>query len=211
MKTYFKNISALIFIFLMLPSVTFAAASKGVFLNLGLSYGQAGSANSSKNAITNASEKTETDGNELILNFSAGYAFGNNVLLGIKHFKDGSKINLKTPFIETETETDETATGIMLGYRYGSFIGQFSYLAVNTPITTVQSGSTNVINKYSDGSGFIIDLTYLIDLKGFFFGPQISYIEIEYASYDDGGITDNLFVSKKETSLKPQFAVATIF
>jgi hypothetical protein len=190
---------------------SFAALGEGIVFNLGLSWERYTISQTDIIDPATGEEDTQEDqGTRLILNGSLGYSLGGGLLAGAKFYRDGSAYADITN--DAESETTDFALGIMVGYTFDQFLFQFSYLGLLSDLErTRTSDNGNDVRVHSDGSGFILDAMYMFDLSGFSFGPQLSYISIEYNKYVINDVEQTDFVNRTETWVKPQFAFTAVF
>ena len=196
---------------MMFSTSSYANFSEGIMLNLGLGYEQGGVDITRKDAVTQDEETYESSGSQIIINLSAGYSLGNGFIVGGKYY---SEVNSsETTDFDGDTsdgETQYSTMGIMAGYNYDAFLVMGSYLLLDPPKSTT-TDSEGDETGYSEGSGFILDFSYMFDVGGFQVGPQVSYISFTYEKYESNGTEDTNFVSRTDSKLQPQFAFTAIF
>lgn len=183
----------------------YGSINEGIFLNLGLNYETYD--REIKDGALNGDQSDTSSSTQMIINFSGGYSFGNSVVAGIKYYNEvfGTKNDIDAG------DEDAASMGIMAGYAFNQFLVQFSYLAINVPTKKLTSNNGNDIAEYKDGSGMIFDFSYLFEAGGVMFGPQVSYIQLEYTTFVDNGVADPDFTSWTESKIKPFFVIAATF
>ena len=74
-----------------------------------------------------------------------------------------------------------------------------------------QDKINNII--YSQGSGTMFDAMYLIDVGGWFIGPQLSWIQVKYKRYSstENNNLEDVFISMDQTDIQPYLGVLYSF
>lgn len=148
--------------------------------NLGL-WGSEPKVSSSKQVCSTPPEEIKSTSNDgssskstiatTNLNAVGGYGVGNGLALGLKYYNEVNQNGWQlTADSKSDPISETTALGPMLGFRMGNLAVFASYLAIQTPEKISKS------QKYAGGSGYIVDLMYMIDMGGWAFGPQFSIV-----------------------------------
>ena len=137
-----------------------------------------------------------------ILNTTLGYNLGDGLLFGLKYLHDIYETD-NVPFWEENSGSSDKITSNVVGAGVGFFVDKLSFFISILSNPYRKNTMTQVV--HSKGSGTMIDMIYLIDLGGFYIGPQLSWINIKYKKYD-GEENDNLedvFISMEQTKIEP--------
>ena len=170
---------------------------EALYLNTGIYFNS-----TTVNNYDDQGEKAKTTRKTTNLNLNINYALGNDFIVGIKYYNENIKSS--DGFFSGESESITTATGVNFGYDADGLVFNASLLAIDAPHLT--TGTT----AYNGGGGMILDITYFIDMHGWYFGPQLSYVNIDYkVKYDDSQTTieDSNFLGYSETKLIPYFSL----
>ncbi len=188
----------LFFILSHFISAELAFAKEGGFFSAALYYyteeyqlKTTSSSNKGSTAVTNA-------------NLSLGYTMASNLILGIKYYNETKEEKFDIDD-DDELKAETTAYGVLAGYDFDGALIAFSY------ILDAEKKNSSSDTTYSEGEGYIIDLAYFFDVKGWGFGPQFSIINLEYKKYANDGTEVDSFESFTENNLYPYFAAKIQF
>lgn len=181
---------------LTIQTSAYGEATEGVFFQAGLLYSTRNIESTSNDGSSSKSTIATTN-----LNAVGGYGVGNGLALGLKYYNEVNENGWQlTADSKSDPISETTALGPMLGFRMGNLAVFASYLAIQTPEKISKS------QKYAGGSGYIVDLMYMIDMGGWAFGPQFSIINFEYAKFYLNGVESQDDRDLKEQFLYPYFS-----
>ena len=132
-------------------------------------------------------EETRTD-----LDISLGYSFG-NLMLGGKYYN--SEIDTGS------NEVNSTAIGAVIGFEHKAFKLLGSYNFVN-----VEKEYDEPDLKYSDGTGIIIEMMYIVEFGNWGFGPKLFYKNFTYDEQTLNGQKVEGFDGRDEKEIFPFLA-----
>jgi hypothetical protein len=185
----------LLFVGLTWTTAICAESKEGVFLQAGLLY-------YTESLQTSSSSQGSSKQTRATTNFNAlgGYSMGNSLALGLKYYNESAEDNWKFSDSSSSPESETSALGPAVGVQLGNFAAFGSYLALQAP--EKKTGSL----KYNGGTGYIIDLMYLINMGGWSFGPQVSMINFQYKKSDINGVKSTLDPEMTEEYVYPYFS-----
>lgn len=152
-----------------------------------------------------------------ILNATLGMMVSSGLTFGIKYIDDQTKMSEAYSFQSGDDGRYQywylRGFGPSVGILNNNIFIQFSIVSILAPSLS-ESGyqsSRHFSYKFFNGTGTIIDLSYLIDFSGFKLGPQLSWRTFEFkkvSSTESSDRNDNdNFVKMKLEYLDPQISV----
>ena len=176
-----------------------AGLSDGGFLQAGVYYYTLDLVDKQTDANDNTQKVSRT-----FLNLTAGYSMASGLLLGLKYLSLTTKSGASG-----EVQQKVTGAGLGIGFFSDGLYVMVSTMALIAPEWELTGGTTE--QTYSDGSGLVLDLAYLLDVGGWFLGPQITWQSLEYTKLKVDGQVDTDFIKRTATEIQPYLAFLVLF
>ncbi len=189
-----KKIVLLIFLLNFLSLNSFA----DILIAPGLSI-QQGTSNSGATSLNPTSYATTS--NLQVLEFVIAWTTEKSWAFGINSATDTQSIKIGSSAASTYTRA---STGLVAGMVTEKFSGLFTYYFASS-YSLASASSTYT------GSGFQLDLGYKIPVKGWAFGPRLTYRSFSYTNYTYSSTSESLSTAKTDVELYPSVGVWLTF
>lgn len=147
------------------------------------------------------SAQTNNDkSSSLNLNLTAGYKVGFGLILGAKYFSQ-----IRTAKLAKSSATDKShlsSVGLTLGTELSNAWIAASWMGIQPPKRLISNSDLT----YKGGSGLILDAMLYTKVGRINFGPQVSWIMLNYKSKSIGGSHLPSLKIRKESYFVPYFS-----
>lgn len=173
---------------------TTAKANESIVINPAVLY------LSSENESIEGGQESKSKTTQLNLNFGLGYQVNGGFYLGLKY------LSHKTDAVTSSATQELSGYGPSLGFIAPmgfSVLG--TYFLKMTETTNQTSGNQSVSSEKRSKQALMIDFGYQFKIKTWAFGPQLSYLVIDWKETATNNLVTT-FEKNKDTMVNPYFA-----
>jgi hypothetical protein len=155
----------------------------------------------SQSSLEKESTQTNNDrSSSLNLNLTGGYDVGFGLVLGAKYFSQ-----IRTAKLAKSSSTDKShlsSVGLTVGTELPNAWIAASWMGIQPPERLISNSDL----IYKGGTGLILDVMLFTKVGRINFGPQVSWIMLNYKSKSIGGSRLSTFETRHESYFIPYFA-----
>jgi hypothetical protein len=181
---------ALASFFLFPENKSFGKELNGFFINPALLYQSSETKEENETGIQTEQESLTS------VNINFAYTLSNSMFLGVKYLNESSdKSNLL--FSSSDSENTSNAMGLCAGFNYGGLLLSFSYMGIQAP------SLVSATHEYKNGSGYMLEAGYYINMGSWWFGPQLSQRSFSYQDHFENSVKDSSFKTLTIEKMNP--------